>query len=164
MNQAGSSAWLAHSDLESRNKQIQAILSALVGLVAQDEAEGMLVAQMIACHNAAMECFRRAMLPEQTFEGRKQALNFGNKLARTYALHLEALDKHRGKGQQRVTVEHVHVHQGGQAIVGEVHTAAGMPAKSEKQTHAIAHAPEPALRGAFAENREAVSVAGNEKQ
>ena len=35
---------------------------------------------------------------------------------------LEALNKHRGKGQQKVTVEHVHVHQGGQAIVGRIHT------------------------------------------
>ena len=33
---------------------------------------------------------------------------------------LEALNRHRGKGQQKVTVEHVHVHEGGQAIVGNV--------------------------------------------
>ena len=26
---------------------------------------------------------------------------------------LDALNRHRGKGQQKVTVEHVHVHQGG---------------------------------------------------
>ena len=32
----------------------------------------------------------------------------------------KALNRHRGKGQQKVTVEHVHVHQGGQAIVGHV--------------------------------------------
>jgi hypothetical protein len=30
------------------------------------------------------------------------------------------LNRHRGKGQQKVTVEHVHVHEGGQAIVGNV--------------------------------------------
>src|ERR1700730_10346044 len=30
------------------------------------------------------------------------------------------LNRHRGKGQQKVTVEHVHVHSGGQAIVGPV--------------------------------------------
>jgi hypothetical protein len=33
---------------------------------------------------------------------------------------LEALDRYRGTGQQKVTVEHVHVHSGGQAIVGAV--------------------------------------------
>ena len=28
-----------------------------------DEIEGMLAAQMVAAHNATMECYRRAMLP-----------------------------------------------------------------------------------------------------
>jgi hypothetical protein len=30
---------------------------------------------------------------------------------------LDALNRHRGKGQQKVTVEHVHVAPGGQAVV-----------------------------------------------
>jgi hypothetical protein len=47
-------------------------------------------------------------------------LSQANKLSRTYAVLLEALNRHRGKGQQKVTVEHVHVHSGGQAIVGTV--------------------------------------------
>ena len=33
---------------------------------------------------------------------------------------MEALDRHRGKGQQKVTVEQVLVHQGGRTIVGNV--------------------------------------------
>jgi hypothetical protein len=60
------------------------------------------------------------MLGEQTFEGRSESLSQANKLSRTYAVLLDALNRHRGKGQQKVTVEHVHVHQGGQAIVGAV--------------------------------------------
>ena len=44
----------------------------------------MLAAQMVAAHNAAMECYRRAMLGEQTFEGRKENLTQANKLSRTY--------------------------------------------------------------------------------
>jgi len=59
-----------------------------------------------------MECYRRAMLPEQTFEGRHENLNQANKLSRTFAALIEALDRHRGKGQQRITVEHVNVHPG----------------------------------------------------
>ena len=36
---------------------------------------------------------------------------------------LEAMQKLKGKaGQQKVTVEHVHVHEGGKAIVGAVST------------------------------------------
>jgi hypothetical protein len=43
----------------------------------------MLAAQLLASHNAAMECYRRAMISEQTFEGRKENLNQANKLSRT---------------------------------------------------------------------------------
>ena len=80
----------------------------------------MIAAQLIACHNASMECYRRAMLPDISFDTRHGNLNSANKLSRTYSTLLEALNRHRGKGQQKVTVEHVHVHEGGQAIVGNV--------------------------------------------
>jgi hypothetical protein len=43
---------------------------------------------------------------------------------------LEALNRHRGKGQQKVTVEHVYVHKGGQAIGGNVE-GGGVRTKSE---------------------------------
>jgi hypothetical protein len=39
-------------------------LGALVGIAPQDELEGMLAAQLVGCPNAAMECYRRAMLGE----------------------------------------------------------------------------------------------------
>jgi hypothetical protein len=39
---------------------------------------------------------------------------------------LEAMQKLKGRsGQQKVTVEHVHIHRGGQAIVGAVTTRGG---------------------------------------
>jgi hypothetical protein len=85
----------------------------------------MLAAQLLASHNAAMECYRRAMIAEQTLEGRKETLGQANKLCRTHATLLEALNRHRGKGQQKVTVEHVHVDNGGQAIVGHVQGGVG---------------------------------------
>jgi hypothetical protein len=44
------------------------------------------------------------MIGEQTFEGRRESLAQANKLSRTYATLLEALNRHRGKGQQKVTV------------------------------------------------------------
>jgi hypothetical protein len=108
-----------------------------------------------------MECYRRAMIGEQTFEGRRENLNQANKLSRTYTTLLEALNRHRGKGQQKVTVEHVHVHAGGQAVVGMVETPgdADRP-ESTEQPHAkqIAHAPEPAMWSPN-EEREAMPVA-----
>lgn len=98
---------------EQREKQTRAVIQGLMGIAPRNELEGMLAGQMVACHNAAMECYRRATHPEQTFEGRKENLTQANKLSRTYASLLEALNRHRGKGQQKVTVEHVHVHSGG---------------------------------------------------
>ena len=89
-----------------------------MGIQPSGELEGMIAAQLIACHNAAMECYRRAM--NSQLPARDYHLNQANKLSRTYATLLESLNKHRGKGQQKVTVEHVHVHQGGQAIVGHI--------------------------------------------
>jgi hypothetical protein len=62
--------------------------------------EGMIAAQLIATHNATMECYRRAMIAEQTLEGRRENLNQANKLSRTYATLIDALNRHRGKGQQ----------------------------------------------------------------
>jgi hypothetical protein len=42
------------------------------------------------------------------------------KMMRTYTTQVEALAKLRRGGNQTVRVEHVHVHAGGQAIVGAV--------------------------------------------
>jgi len=72
----------------------------------------MLAAHMVATHSAAMECLRRAMISEQSFEGRDASLRHAGKLLATYARQLEVLDKHRGKGQQQVTVKYVNVEAG----------------------------------------------------
>jgi hypothetical protein len=91
-----------------------------------DEIEGMLAAQAIAMHHASMECSRRAMIPDQPFEAAQGFRKAAANASRTFTELLAALDRKRGKGgQQRVTVEHVHVHSGGQAIVGPV--APGVP-------------------------------------
>jgi hypothetical protein len=143
-NQVVKALWLEHCDLDERTQLMEAALAAMIGMKPRDELEGMLISQLIATHNAAMECYRRAMLGEQTFEGRRENLNQANKLCRSYAALTEALDRHRGKGQQRITVEHVNVHAGGQAIVGAVTAGGESSQKSEQQTHTtreITHEP-----------------------
>ncbi len=139
-SQAVATLWTNHSDKEMHDRQISATLDALVGIEPNDEIEGMIVAQLLAAHNAAMECYRRAMIGEQTFEGRRENLTQANKLSRSFAVLVEALNRHRGKGQQKVTVEHVHVHSGGQAVVGMVDAGGGAQPKSREQPHAIAYA------------------------
>jgi len=163
-NQTARTLWHFEStDPETRKQERFASISALAGIAPRDECEGMIAAQMVACHHAAMECYRRAMIREQTFEGRSENLNQANKLSRTYSTLLEALNRHRGKGQQKVTVEHVHVHSGGQAVVGMVEApGGGDQAKSEEQPHAkqIAHAPGPPLPSPDA-GRDALPIAGD---
>lgn len=121
------------ADEGERDRLTRAAVAGLMGIEPRDEMEGMLAAQLIAVSSAAMECYRRAAIAEYAFE-RQESLNQANKLSRTYALLVEALDHHRGKGQQRVTVEHVHVHSGGQAIVGNV--APGGSIEKEEQPNA----------------------------
>jgi hypothetical protein len=62
---------------------------------------------------------------------------------------LEALNRHRGRGEQKVRVEHVHVHSGGQAIVGAVEGGGGVSTENDRQPHAkaLTHAPECPLWG-----------------
>ncbi len=138
--------WTKNSDPEERKRHYEGTkerrnegtISAVIAISPRDEIEGMIETQLIAAHNASMECFRRAMIWEQTFEGRKENPNQANKLSCTYSALLEALNRHRGKGQQKVTVEHIHVHQGGQAIVGNVQSqGGGFTSLSEEQPHAL---------------------------
>ena len=103
-----------------------------------DGLEGMLAIQMVGTHHAALECLRRAALPEQTFAGRDMNLKHATKLMAPYNQQVAALDKHRGKGQQKVTVEHVYVAPGGQAIVGNVE-AGSRALSSMSDAAAIAH-------------------------
>jgi hypothetical protein len=159
-NQAVSALWLAHSDSEARGKQYQAALAAMVSVGPRDELEGMLAAQMVATHSAAMECYRRAMISEQTLEGRSENLKHAAKLSRVYADQIEALARYRGKGQQTVRVEHVTVNAGGQAIVGNVTGGTGATGKSEERPDAkqLTHAPGETLPSEIEENRPAVRV------
>ena len=133
----------------------------LADMAPKDVIEGMLAAQMIAAHNATMECYRRAMLSNQTLEGRAMNLSHAAKLSRTYAVLIDTLNKHRGKGQQKVTVEHVHVHSGGQAVVGVVE-GGGVKTRKESQSYGkqITNAPIAAMRSQD-ETGDVLPVAGD---
>ena len=104
-NQTIRTLWLKNSQAEDIRRQRHAAVDVLIGINPADELEGMIAAQLLAAHNASMECYRRARLAEQTFEGRREALSQANKLSRTYATLLEALNRHRGKGQGRGTAD-----------------------------------------------------------
>ena len=117
------------ADAIQRTKKPQAdilnkAVAALAGIGPRDELEGMLAVQMIAVHHLAMECMKRARR-SQPIEGMNYHINCATKLQRTFVAQVEALNRYRGKGQQKVTVEHVHINKGGQAIVGAVNQEGG---------------------------------------
>jgi hypothetical protein len=95
--QAVNAVWL-HP--ETSDKQRQAALAGLSGIGPRDKLEGMMAAQLVTAHNAAMECYRRAMIPEQNAEARRENLAHAGKLSRTFATLLEALNR-QGKEARR---------------------------------------------------------------
>jgi hypothetical protein len=118
------SLWLGNCDDKERVSSIRSAVHALESIKPSDEVEGMAGAQLLATHNASMECFRRAMIKDQGFESRDCNLKHASKLTKCYADLLNALQKYRGKGQQKVTVEHVHVHHGTPGAFGNCRTDA----------------------------------------
>lgn len=95
-------------------------LAIITDIAPRDAIEGMLTVQMVGVHRAAMICLRRAMLAEQPFEIADALRNQSGRLFRTFATQVEALARHRGKGQQKIVIEHVNVAPGGTANVGVV--------------------------------------------
>ena len=109
---------LAESD--AQRQYLNGALASIIDSKPNDSIELMLATQMAAVHSIALEMSRRAMLHEQSLEGVELNINCANKLMNTFARQVEALAKHRAKGQQKITVQHVNVNDGGQAIVGDV--------------------------------------------
>jgi hypothetical protein len=104
-----------------------AALAVIDGVRPKDEIEAMLAAHMAVTNIALLELVARtrgaiAGHPYQG-DGIKRLDVLGNlttKFMRTYTMQVEALARKRHKGEQNVTVKHVHVHAGGQAVVGNV--------------------------------------------
>ena len=110
------------------------MLAVVKGIEPKDEIEAMLAAQMAAVHMASMT-FARRLAHVDTIPQQDSAERAFNKLARTFTTQMEALKRYRTGGQQKVTVEHVTVQAGGQAIVGNVsHPGGGSPRENEGST------------------------------
>lgn len=118
---------LANAATVGKNPDLGAInfaLAVVKGIDPRDQLETMLAAQMAAIHLATMTFARRLAhvenIPQQ--DSAERALN---KLARTFTTQMETLKRYRTGGEQKVTVHHVTVNEGGQAIVGTVERSGG---------------------------------------
>jgi hypothetical protein len=114
----------SNTDPDTVPQRVAAVSAALAAFKPTDEIEGMLAGQAVAMHLGAMECFRRSLIPGQHPDAASKLRKDGANLARAMTDMLDALDRKRGKGPQVVRVERVVVHEGGQAIVGNVQPGA----------------------------------------
>lgn len=98
------------------------VAAAIGGIDPQDELQGLLAIQMFGTHNLAMSFCRKLFQPGgQTIEVIDTIANRATQFMKLFLEQAICLQKLKGQAaQQRVVVEHVHVHQGGQAIVGAV--------------------------------------------
>jgi hypothetical protein len=157
-----------------------AALAVIDGVRPNDEIEAMLAAQMAVTNVALLDLVARMReaIAGHLYQGKggTQRLdvlgNLTNKFMRTYAMQVEALARKRRKvGEQRVTVKHVHVHSGAQAIVGNVNHARGRGAKKNghrpygpTEAAATVAIPERSPVRRADERRELMPSAGDEKR
>ena len=116
---------------------INFMLSVIKGI--EPMLETMLAAQMAAVHVASMS-FARQFARVETIPQQDSAERAFNKLTRTFTMQMEALKRHRTAAEQKVTLRHVSVADGGQAIVGNV-TQVPREKGQEKATQEKAAAP-----------------------
>ena len=137
------------------------MLSVIRGVEPRDQVEAMLAAQMAAVHMASMT-FARRLAHVENIPQQDSAERAFNKLTRTFAAQVEALKRYRSGGEQKMTIQHIHVAEGGQAIVGNVSAPAkgvGVRKKSEDQPH-FAYAAGVALPRQIEAERTTVPSAG----
>ena len=109
---------------DADEEAINFALAVIAGIEPKDELETMLAMQMVAIHLATMT-FTRRLAHVETLDQQHGSERALNKLARTFAMQLEALKRYRTGGEQKVVVQHVNVNEGGQAIVGTVDRGRG---------------------------------------
>lgn len=110
-----------HPSDQSRAERTQSALEMLAALKPTSALETMLAVQMVGACEAALKFLANATGTGQTLEGANANVLLATRLMRLFTEQMEAMQKLKGKsGHQKVTVEHVHVYPGGQAIVGAV--------------------------------------------
>ena len=137
---------LIHAASHLQGDALDFNISVIKGVKPNDQLEAMLAAQMAAIHLAMMK-FSRQLSEVENIPQQDSAERALNKLARTFTMQMEALKRYRTGGEQKVTVQHVSVSEGGQAIVGNVTQGADKTALENpaEPTPALADARQPAM-------------------
>ena len=96
-----------------------AVVAMVTDLKPKDSYEALLGVQTVVGHFRAMHLMAKSR-GKESFGVGEDALKQAMQLMRLATKQIEALSRYRNRGQQHMVVEHVHVHEGGQAIVGPV--------------------------------------------
>jgi hypothetical protein len=108
-------------DPDKNRKLVETAVQLLGEIKPEGALQSMLAVQMIGVHSSAGKFLRMATAEGQTFDGTDANVHRAVRLMRLFNEQLATLASLRGKtSEQKVTVEHVHVYEGGQAIVGNV--------------------------------------------
>ncbi len=106
---------------KTTNEGLSMAIALLAELRPQTLLESLLAVQMVGVFQASTKLLASGLAGAQSLEHAEWKTRTATRLMRLYTEQLEAMAKLKGKAtQQRVTVEHVHVHSGGKAIVGSV--------------------------------------------
>ena len=120
-------------DSEIDEAGLNFMLSVIKDIKPRDQLEAMLAALMAGIQMTTMTFMHRlAHVDNVAQQDSAGALLI--KLNRTFAVQMETLKRYRTGGEQKVTVQHVTVSEGGQAIVGNVNQAPHKPPPSEADT------------------------------
>ena len=95
------------------------MISMVKSIKPRDSVEAMLVAQMVSVHVMAMRCAYHLANAEDVARQDSAGRALG-RLARTFPIQMEALNRYRNNGEPAITVQNVSVGDGGKAIVGNV--------------------------------------------
>lgn len=90
------------------------MISMVKSIRPRDAIEAMLVTQMVSVHVMAMRCAHHLANADDLARHDSAARALG-RLARTFPLQIEALNRHRSQGEPAITVQNVSVGDGGKA-------------------------------------------------
>jgi hypothetical protein len=99
---------------------VNAALAMIEAAAPRDEIEGALAVQLACTHTTAMAVLAKF---DVGFATERRAAAFGSaasRLLRAFAMQVEVLRRLRHGGHQCIRIEHVHVNDGGQAVIGNV--------------------------------------------
>lgn len=103
--------------MDNKATRLNEVSALLPSLYPNDPTEALLLGQFLALQDSGLKCLRLANLPEQGFYHIERLFGLANKLLNTANQTMQAVLKYRTRGQQ--TVQVVHVHNEGQAIVAQ---------------------------------------------